>query len=286
MKRTVTKSLPSGADGGFRGVLQAELARRCAKNPRYSLRSFAEQLKIDHATLSQLLRGRRAITPRTIDLLGRRLKLSERDIETYVAYEQLVSSAHVDTDDLRQLTADAAEVVADLHHFAILELTHLRDFRPDTRWIARVLGRSVDDVNLAIQRLLRLGLLEMADQNRWIDRSGSTVAHLGEFAHIVIRRLSEQARKLSLRSLKQVPASYRVHTSTTMAIATRDLPKATEHIARFRRQLEKLLSNDRSNCADDVYHLRVELFPITAIQRKEARHGPARHAVSDSVKKP
>src|SRR4051812_43135382 len=159
------------------------------------MRAFADRLKIDHATLSQLLRGRRPITARTIELLGQRLKLPAKSIHSFVAYEQLAASDAGNADDLRQLTADAADVVADLHHFAILELTRLKSFKPDSRWIARVLGRGVDDVNVAIQRLLRLGLLEMVEPNRWVDRAGTTVAPLGEFAHVVIRRLSEQARQ-------------------------------------------------------------------------------------------
>src|SRR4051812_16903310 len=101
MKRTVAKSLPT-AGVGFRELLQAELARRCAKNPRYSLRSFADQLRIDHATLSQLLRGRRAMTARTIELLGSRLKLSQKRIERLIAYEQLAASSKPDTGHLRQ----------------------------------------------------------------------------------------------------------------------------------------------------------------------------------------
>jgi hypothetical protein len=47
------------------------------------------------------------------------------------------------------------------YHFAILELTRLQDFQPDSRWIARVLGLNPDEVNIALARLMRLGLLEM-----------------------------------------------------------------------------------------------------------------------------
>src|SRR5947209_9956192 len=71
-----TETLPSS----FRALLRVELARRCAKNPRYSLRAFARSLEIDHATLSQLLRGRRQVTRAAILRLGRRLGLEEADL--------------------------------------------------------------------------------------------------------------------------------------------------------------------------------------------------------------
>jgi plasmid maintenance system antidote protein VapI len=70
----------------FAAVLRAELTRRCARNPSDSLRAFARALEADHATLSQILRGRRALTRDTILQLGERLGLdaprgvSHRDI--------------------------------------------------------------------------------------------------------------------------------------------------------------------------------------------------------------
>ena len=66
-----------------------------------------------------------------------------------------------------------------LYHFAILELTRLSEFRADSRWIARVLDISVDEVNVALQRLIRLDLLDMA-----VDRS------LGEQLRRGVRRAS------------------------------------------------------------------------------------------------
>lgn len=121
---------------GFRGLLASELARRAAKNQRYSLRAFARHLQVDHATLSQWLRGRRSITPRAVALLAPRL-------------------------------AASAGTPPDL---SILALTRTPDFQPDSRWIARTLGVSVDDVNMALQRLLRLGLLEIKTRCAWVAR--------------------------------------------------------------------------------------------------------------------
>jgi transcriptional regulator with XRE-family HTH domain len=64
----------------FRHFLQAELGRRCARNPQYSLRAIANYLAIDHATISQMLRGKRPLTARAISRLGTRLGLDLRDV--------------------------------------------------------------------------------------------------------------------------------------------------------------------------------------------------------------
>ena len=69
MSARVLVSTPTARES-FRERLQRELAQRCARNPRYSLRGFANFLGVDHATLSQLLRGKRAVTPASIRWLA------------------------------------------------------------------------------------------------------------------------------------------------------------------------------------------------------------------------
>src|SRR5262249_5964356 len=60
--------------------LQRELNRRRARNPRYSLRAFANALGTHHSTLSQMMQARRRLTTRTIRRFGQRLGLSAPEI--------------------------------------------------------------------------------------------------------------------------------------------------------------------------------------------------------------
>src|SRR5215217_8006129 len=103
----------------FRQVLQEELAQRCARNPRYSLRAFARYLTLDHSTLSQLLRGRRRFTARTIERVGKRLSLSPVMITQFVERERGPAESWTSR-ELRQLSRDAALSLAEWHHHAIL----------------------------------------------------------------------------------------------------------------------------------------------------------------------
>lgn len=125
----------------LRQTLVAELAQRRARNSRYSLRAFARDLGTDHATLSQLLRGRRVLSPRLVRQFGRRLHLRSADI------------------------ADACEQ----HHAdAIIRLAGLARFRPNSRWIATRTGLPLDAVNAALARLVHQRQLIMASPGRWI----------------------------------------------------------------------------------------------------------------------
>jgi uncharacterized protein (TIGR02147 family) len=278
-----TPTPPSPANC-FRLYLRAELGRRCAKNPQYSLRAFAKFLAIDHATLSQLLSGKRPLSARTILRLGTRLGLDRAAIDRYAAEEYRFSQIAADKgtlSEMRQLADDAARVISDWYHYAILELTRLHDFKPDSRWIARVLGITTDEVNLAVTRLVRLRLLFMADRHHWIDQSGDTTASLADFNRSAVQHLSQQVRQLMLGALEKVPAARCEYSSTTLAVSTQRLPGVLERIARFRRELVSVLGED--GVRDDVYQLEINFFPVTQLQHEsEDTRGTTRDAVADS----
>ncbi len=124
----------------FRAVLRAEFERRQSANPRYSLRSFARDLSLDHSTLSQILRGRRRLTGRTVRALGRRLRLS---------------------------TAEVAELCALENESAVLSVLDRRNFQADSRWVASMIGIPLDEVNVTLQRLLRKRIVTMTARARW-----------------------------------------------------------------------------------------------------------------------
>jgi transcriptional regulator with XRE-family HTH domain len=125
----------------FRIVLQAEFDRRRAANRRYSLRSFARSLSIDHSTLSQILRGRRRLTGRNVRALGRRLRLTAPAIAEHCATE---------------------------NESAVLAAIDRPGFRADSRWLATIAGIPLDQVNVTIQRLLRKRMVTMTSRQRWV----------------------------------------------------------------------------------------------------------------------
>ncbi len=255
MRTNISELLQIPRTSSFRLYLQSELARRCSSNSQYSLRSFALHLGINHSTLSQLLRGKRALTPRTIETLGARLGLQPEEIEAFVARERQVGSTVV-SHEIRQLTLETVTLLSDGSHRAILELTTLQEFVPDTRWIARALDLTIDEVNLALSRLTRLGLLEMAEANRWIDRSGAgTVSHDG-FAQQVIRRLSEQVRRLSAATTPASGEDALEPPAARIAISAAQLPAVMELIEQLQREAVDLRRDEQE------YQIEINLTPI------------------------
>ena len=125
----------------FAEVLASELARRRAKNRRYSLRAFARDLGIDHATLSQLMRGVRRVTPRMIEALGPRLGLTAGSVARH--------------------SAEAVDA-------ALIAAVNRQGFKTSSRWIAVRLGISIDEINIALHRLIHQRRLTMAKETQWV----------------------------------------------------------------------------------------------------------------------
>jgi transcriptional regulator with XRE-family HTH domain len=177
----------------FRAFLNQELARRCAANPQYSLRTFAMYLEIDHATLSQVLRGKRAVTERLIRRLGPLLKLSADEVTAFAQYEAFAAApGNAEAVVAERLVTDAAALISDPVCFDLLALLQTEAFRPDSRWVGAALGCSTDEVNIALTRLIRLGLMEMSAHGQWLDRTGLAQLTRPAFTHLVIRRLVER----------------------------------------------------------------------------------------------
>jgi uncharacterized protein (TIGR02147 family) len=283
VKTTVfTTGVRPSAGNCFRLYLQTELGRRCTRSPRYSLRAFARFLRVDHATLSQILRGKRPLTGRTVEKLGGRLGLERKALDHYVAHLHLANRLpeKATLREAHQLALDAASVISHWHHYAILELLRLNSFKPDTRWIARVLGLAPDEVNVALTRLVRLGLLEMTEHARWTDKSGDAPAGIEGFTHATIQRLAEQVRTLCLAATAGGADERWEHCSTTLAINSDHLPAVRSLLAKFRRSLFALLDQDGPR--DDVYQIEISLFPLTKLTKKENGDGSTGHAVANS----
>jgi len=255
---------PTPAPHRFRQLLQEELAKRCARNPRYSLRAFARYLRLDHSTLSQLLRGRRRFTARTIASLGARLSLPPGVITQFVELERTPPESWA-ARELRQLSRDAALSLAEWHHHAILELTRLASFKPDVRWIARVLDVPVDDVNVAITRLTRLGLLDMQSRTRWVDKAGNAEARVDGLSLSAISALAGRARAL-VGSTGGRPAHY---SATTVAVPNLTSRRIAERVEQFRREIGELLENAGGD-RDQVYCLALAFFPVADLTPTES----------------
>lgn len=255
----------------FRLYLQQELIRRSKANPKYSLRAFARFLGIQSDFLSKILLAQRSVTTRTVERLGPKLGLTPLEIQQYCSRipprsngKKMLVKKDVPVTDFHTLIFDHYQFIADWYHYAILELTAVKAFDPSPRWIAKVLGISVNEVNAAIERLKRLDFIEVDESGKWKILDGSNRTTIGtELTAAALRKMQKQILEKAIVALDDTPIERRDQTSMTMAVDSSLLPEAKERITKFRRELCSFLESGPNR--DEVYHLAVSLYPVTAI---------------------
>lgn len=261
----------------FRFYLQNELVMRCRRNPRYSLRSFAKFLQMDTSSLAKILKGTRPIGRITITKLGLKLGLDVEQINRFVAAHSRVpagpqaqpivqgsASSGSSAGNYRNLALNTFRIMSDWYYNAILELIRVKRFKSSPAWLAKALGITVNEVNIALERLQQIGLIEILPSGKIIDRSGGYTETLpNPYSDAALRHFQKQVLEKALIALESVPVSKRDQTTVTVAIDTRKIQAAKEKIKSFRRSLAKFLSDSKS--LDQVYHLSVSLYPITNI---------------------
>lgn len=235
----------------FRLRLREEFSRRMRVNDRYSIRAFARHLGLDSSTISQIFSGKRSISDTKIHSICRKLGL---DVTSSERFENEYST----------LALDTFAVISDWYHFAILDLTLLKTFRSDLNWIANRLGLTAFETAAAVDRLKRIGMLVEKKgklykaQGFYTNYSeGSTSAALKEYQRQVIKK--------SLQAVDNCPQERKDITSMTIAADSKKLKKAKEKIKKFRRDLCAFLERGES---DSVYHLALQLYPVTDVENK------------------
>lgn len=246
--------------------VKTQFERRCKKNPSYSLRSYARSLGISPATLSGLLNGRRQLTTNMLEKIGTALGVKTEKI-LRGQRELLGLKLDHTRKNFNMLSQDVFAVVSDWYHLTILELMKLEDFRPDPKWIAQKINVNEIQIKIALERLQRVGLLEIIN-NKWIDRASGYTTHYNKAkTSSAKRRYQLQLLEKSKQSLLKDDFSIRDHSSITMAIDPKDISLAKEEIAAFRKRLSFLLEKNEN--LKDVYQIQISLFPLTEQRNKK-----------------
>ena len=260
----------------YNQCLKKELSERCERNPRYSVRAFARALGVDVGALSRLLAGKQVPSYKLAQKLMAALALNPEEAESFIAsvaetqrsrnlqrlspllrrHQGTGSSSARPVD----LSIDLYRVISDWYHFAILELTFVEGFESNPRWIAKELGISAAEASLAIERLMKFGLLSEQDGKlvKTEEQLSTVDKHLTTPA---LRKNQKQFLEKAIHSLENDPIEERNMSSMTMAIDPEKLPLAKLMIREFNQNLCKFLE---SGSRKRVYNLEIALYPIQA----------------------
>lgn len=236
-------------------VLQNEFHLRRERNPNLSLRSFARWLGISPAQISQVMSGKRRLTPKMAGKIARRLDLSPLERLEFVQQtnQDFIENVPLSKESLNE---ERFQLIAEWYHFAILSLTKTKGANSDPRWIAQRLGITVSEARTATERLVKLELLQLKP----FKQIGSPLVVAPGVPSTAIRRHHKQLINRALETVDTEPTHRRQIHGLTFATDAKHVAKAEKYIEQFLDQMDQMLE-----CAHptDVYTLNLQLSPLT-----------------------
>lgn len=260
----------------YRSILKEELNARCEQNPRYSLRAFARDLKLSPSRLSEILNRKQGLSRKAAEKIAAALGYRAEEAmhfcdlvsirharsvqEKEEAHLRLIKrQAEIKKDERFQLQLDAFKIISDWYHLGILELTKMKNFRSDVKWIARRLGIPVIQVELALDRLARVGLLKREDGKFVAVEAEGWVP--GGVPSESIRKFHRQVLQKAIDAIPTQPVNERILGTHFLNLNKSDLKEAAKEIERFQFEFCRKFQAE-SGTKDSVYCISMQLFKI------------------------
>ena len=256
----------------YREILKEELENRSQVNPYYSLRAFARDIKLPAPRLSNILNYKEGLSQRTSFVVAQKLGYNKTEIEIFC---NLVESKHARSiakrklatirlkkfalnDKDRFLQEEYFKVISDWYHFAILELTYLKDFQPNPEWIAKTLNVKVELIQSAIHRLKNLKLLKEKNGTlKAIDEFTSTTFDIPSDS---IKKFHQQILAKAVQAITMQTVHERDFSSITIGFDQNKLNEAKKILNKFRSEFLNRFSLDDSK--NSVYNLSFLFFKL------------------------
>jgi transcriptional regulator with XRE-family HTH domain len=237
-------------------ILQKELARRCETNPRYSLRAFAKALGISHPLLSLVLSGKRRLSKKSAVKIAEKLPLLPYERQFFLGEMEFEEGA---PKDHHQIDIDTFSLISDWFHYAILSLLNVRGARFEAGWISKRLNISLHEARDAMERLVRLGLVEQ--QGQCWKQTGLPIKVENAISTAASQKFHRQLMQKAIHSLENDSRELQNFSSMTLTMDPEMMNYAIEKIKKFRRILAEEL--EKAKPGKEVYNLTIQLFPVS-----------------------
>lgn len=266
----------------YRTFLKELLVERRKVNPSYSLRAMALNLGFSSSQLSEALNGKANFSIVSLRKIAKKLKLSKVESDYLCLLGQLESETDSELREnivkeltrlnpvripMQDLTIDQYKQISDWHHSAILELVYLDDFKFTPEKVAKKIGISKAEAELAIERLLRLELLSVSSDGTYHRQSGALQMRAEE-KNAAMRKFYRQMFEKASAALDEQTPTQRWSGYETLPVAEEAMPEIRAACDRFFDEVLSIAS--RYEKKDQVYHLMTHFFSLTNMKEHES----------------
>lgn len=259
-------------------LLKEELFNRKKKNEAYSLRSFAKTLGVSPTYLSLVFTGQRRLTHPKALSISRKLawSLPRRKYFTTLAEYETTSSEQDRSFLIKELLklgqlsrqvpsldVDKFVVISDWHHGAILTLLTLPKLAATVETIAYRLNITTAECEQALQRLLRLGLVDQDKNLSWQPTHRSI--EIKSTPSKAIQIYHKEVLRKAMVAIDQQEFSEREFSNLTFTVDSKNLPIAKKRILEFKQEMQHLLEGENPT---SLYQMSIQLFRVDRTKRE------------------
>ena len=244
----------------FRNTLVADLDRLKTINARFSLRGLSKKTGVAAGPLSQILNGKRNISEKMALQISEALEWTS-DIKGKVFFSSLETSSELEQTTLPTtiLEEDQFSMISEWYHYAILSLMQVKGFRAQPQWIAARLGISENQSQLAIERMVRLGIIKRLKNGR-LSMAKRKLSVNGEVPNEALKRAHRQGFELATKSLLKHSLDQREFNFLVVPTNPVQMKKAKIFLRKMQNDLCELLMNTTDKT--DVYRFAYQLYPL------------------------
>jgi uncharacterized protein (TIGR02147 family) len=263
----------------YRAFLRDWFKARKRADRRYSHRLFAQRAGVaSPSLLSEVIAGRRNLTPATSAGFASALGLDREQArffqdlqeldraatpeEKAAAWEKVAASRRFRS--ARPLDAGMVRYLSSWYYPATRELALRADFRLDPAWVAARLRPPISRAQArdALETLQELGML-VPDGEGGAAPADVSVATPHEIADLIVHNYHQGMLARAAEALSTTPAEERHYLGVTVAIPRDLVPTLKAELDAFQERLLHLC-DDRSDRAEQVYQLNLQLLPLSA----------------------
>lgn len=255
----------------YRLYLTEAFETRRVRNPNYSLRAFARDLGLAVSTLAEVQKGKYGLSPVRAQEVAAKLNLSQRQCEHFA---DLITSQFARSKEQRaaaktsvenrinnfvqEVPLDSFKVVSEWHHMAFLELMDLEKNHLDKPRYAKKLGVSLEVIEDSLDRMGRLGLIEITENS--VKPTSQFTSVNNNYNSEAVRSFHKQVIEKALYAIERHDNEKREVSSTLFSIKREDFPAARKALMEFRREFASKFGTTEN--ADDVCSLSMQFFSL------------------------
>jgi uncharacterized protein (TIGR02147 family) len=272
----------------YRNFLRDFIVARKNENPYFSERMIASHLDCNPGFFNRVLKGQRNLSPQYVLKLVAFFKLNAKQrhyFELLVNFNQAKKQIEKDhffhqldifrSSKVKQTIEAQHALYSQWFYVVLRELIDIVPCRDSSEETCRKLAKyfaprvPIEQLRQALSTLSELGLLSQKSSGTYTVKE-RFITSGADIPQVVINRVLMQFMDLARMAVDSFPKSQRSLSTLTVSVSEKGYEKIREKIDRFRGEILTMVNEEDENI-DRVYHLNLQLFPVTRPYQEKAR---------------